>query len=59
MPVLAVVVAPMETGVVHAVAVPALEDVDFAVGGPGKWVVGEQPVGGPDAFCDGGEDCSA
>lgn len=52
----AVEVAPMEATVVYAVAIPGLEDVDFAVSRPLKGVFWEHPVGGPDAFCDGGQD---
>lgn len=52
--VFAVEVAPVQTGVVLAVAVPGLEDVDFAVGGPVEGVLREHPVGGPDSFGAGG-----
>lgn len=38
--VLAVEVAPVETRVVYAVAVPRLEDVDFAVIGPLEGIFG-------------------
>ena len=40
--------APVQAGVVDAVAVPGLGDVDFAVCWPGERLVGEEPEGGPD-----------
>ena len=50
--------APVEAGVIDAVAVPGLCDVDFAVGGPGEGFVGKEPERGPDPACAGeGEDC--
>lgn len=38
---------------VRLIGVPGLGDVDFTVGGPGKWFVGEQPEGGPYTRCTG------
>ncbi len=42
--------APMEAGVVDGRTVPCLEDVDFAIGGPGEGLEWEEPECGPDAF---------
>ena len=57
-PIRAVVMPPVQAGMVHAVPVPALEDVDLAVVGPGEGLRGEQPERGPDPGCAGrGERC--
>ena len=47
--VLGVVVAPVEAGVVDAVAVPGLGDVDLALVRPDEWLTGQRPECGPDA----------
>jgi hypothetical protein len=55
-PVLPIVVTPMQARVIDAVAIPALEDVDFAVVGPLEGVLWQQPIRGPDALGHGGQD---
>lgn len=54
--VLVVMLAPVETAPVLAVAVPRLGDVDLAVRRPAKGLLREQPEGGPDALGAGGQD---
>lgn len=39
--VFAVEMAPVQTSVVRSIPVPGFEDVDFAVVGPGKWILGQ------------------
>lgn len=49
--------APVQTSVIDAVAVPALKYVDLAVGGPLEGVFGQHPVCWPDTFRHGWENC--
>jgi hypothetical protein len=53
-PVLGVIMAPVQTGVIDGIPVPALQDIDLAIGRPGEGGGGQEPEGGPDA---GGGGC--
>lgn len=49
---------PVQTRVVLKLAVPAFENIDFAVSWPLEGVEGEHPVGWPDSGCRGSDDGS-